>query len=345
MPGERVAGSGEELALLRGLTAQLGDPVALGVYNDWLEDHDDPRGAYLRRFLAAHAGGKRLPKRPDDVSASWEELVGLGVRRRLRQRAATVGRLEPHLPALLNAGQACTRLDLLPRRRMSRVPPALSRVGGLPDLPAQAPWPMCDDRVCGGRWPMLFLVQINLADLAGTLCEGLLPAAGLLTLFFYPANEPRGLELRYTPQDVPLERARPPGPYAFHPTQIGNIRFPTDVTHPIQLTEAMRYPEWIEDLPEELGDYNLAEDERVSWVLLGARAGKQHYFASPFRRDVCSQWAPTLYFAEVPVSHLELFELSENEALHWLFGDQLHVFVDGAAARAGVFDNLTWGTI
>jgi hypothetical protein len=332
----------EELALLRGLTARLGDADALGVYNDWLEDHADPRGVHLRGFLAAFAEGKQLPERPIDVSAEWEELIGLGARRRLRERADTVGRLEPHLPALLDAGQACMRLNLLPQQPLSRVPPALSRAGGLPDLPAGTPWPMFDDKLCGGCWPMLFLVQINLADLAGTLCEGLLPDAGLVTLFFYPENEPLGLDLRYTPPDVPLKRIRPPTPYAFHPIQIGDVHFPTDSTRPIRLTEAMRYPDWVEGLPD---DFNVADDGRIDWVLSGEPAGKRHHFASPFRRDVCGQWAPRLHFANVPESHLELFELSDEEAMHWHFVDQLHVFVDGTAARTGVFDQLKWGTI
>jgi uncharacterized protein (TIGR02996 family) len=344
MSSERLARSVQELALLRGVTARLGDMYALGIYNDWLEEHGDPRGDYLRRFLAAHADGNPLPKRPDDISPDWEELVGLGVRRRLRERAPTVGRLEPHLPTLLSAGQACLRLDLLPRQPMSSAR-ALSRAGGLPDLPTGADWPMCDDQLCGGRWPMLFLVQINLADTARTLCEGLLPDAGLLSLFFYPENQPRGLELRYTPPEMPLERARPPRPYAFHPYQIGNVRFSTDYTRPIRLTEAMRYPEWVEELPDEVSDFDNAQDDRIDWVLQGERAGKQHYFAAPFRRGICSQWAPELYFAEVPVSHLELFELSEEEPLHWLFCEKLHVFVDGAAARDGVFERFTWGTI
>jgi uncharacterized protein (TIGR02996 family) len=345
MPGEGVARSAEELALLRELTARLGDPDVLGVYNDWLEDQGDPRGDYLRRFLAAHAGGKSLPKRPADVSVGWEELVGLGARRRLRERAATVGRLEPHLPRLLDAGQTCMRLDLLPRVSTSGVGPGLSRAGGLPDLPAGTPWPMIDDELCGGRWPMLFLVQINLADLAGTLCEGLLPDAGLLSLFFYPENEPRGLELRCTPPEVPLEPARPPRPYAFHPIQIGNVRFPTGHTHPIRLTEAMRYPGWFDGLPDELSDFDRAGDDRIDWVLLGERSAEQHYFASPLRRGLCPQWAPRLHFARVPASHVELFELAEDGALHWHFCDKLHVFVDGAAARQGAFDQFTWGTI
>ncbi len=345
MPVDRVTVSEKELGLLRGVTARLGDPDALAVYNDWLDDREDPRGVHLRSCLAAFARGKRLPKRPRGISAEWEELVGLGARRRLHERAATVGRLEPLLPTLLNAGQACMRLDLTGQQPMSRVPLGLSRAGGLPDLPAGTPWPMIDDELCGGRWPMLFLMQINLADLAGTLCEGLLPDAGLLTLFFYPENEPRGLDLRYTPPDVPLERVRPPRPYTFHPHQIGRVRFPTDRTRPIRLTEAMRYPRGVEEIPDELSEFNVAGDNRVEWLVLGERSSKEHYFASPYRRDVCSQWAPELWFAKVPTSHLELFELSEEKAMHWHFGEQLHVFIDGGAAKAGTFAEVTWGTI
>src|SRR5436305_13617128 len=55
---------------------------------------------HLRSFLAAFVTGKPLPERPRDVSAEWEELVGLGARRRLRERADTFGRLEPYLPTL-----------------------------------------------------------------------------------------------------------------------------------------------------------------------------------------------------------------------------------------------------
>jgi hypothetical protein len=341
----------DELALLRGLTARLGDADALGIYNDWLEDHDDPRGGHLRSFLAAFGNGDRLPQRPRGVAAEWEELVGLGVRRRLRERADTVGKLEPYLSTLLDAGQACMRLELLPQEAMSRVPPAVSRAGGLPDLPAGTPWPMCEEARLGGRWPMLFLLQINLADLAGTLCEGLLPEVGLLTLFFYPENEPRGLDLRYTPPDVPVEWAHPPRPYHFHPIQINPQRlrpsgqFSTQHTRPIRLTEAMRYPSWVDCLPDEVSDFDTVVDGQLTWVLSGEHAPGWHYFASPFRRDVCPQWAPDLHFAEVPTSHLELFELSDEETLHWHFVDRLHVFVDGPAARTGVFEQIKWATI
>ncbi len=340
-----VARTEEELALLRVLTARLGDQDALGVYNDWLEEHADPRAAHLRRSLAAYAAGKRLPRRPPGIPAEWEELVGLGPRRRIRARADTCGRLAPHLPTFLNAARPCMRIDLLGRRPMSRVPLGASRAGGLPDLPPGTPWPMCDDELCGGRWPTLFLLQIDLADLAGTLGAGLLPDAGLLSLFFYPENEPRGVELFYTPPGVPLARIRPPRPYTFHPHQIGRVRFPTGHTRPIRLTEMMHHPIWDEALPDELKDFNVIGDTRLEWALLGAPDGPRHLFATPAERKICPHWGPDLWFAEVPPSHLELFELWSEGSMHWHFVERLHVFADAAAARAGVFDKFVWGTI
>lgn len=347
MRGEPAARSADELALLRGLTARPGDALVLGVYNDWLEEHADPRGEYLRRFLAAFDNGTPLPERPAGVSPGWDELVGLGVRRRLRELGATVELFEPHLPLLLNSGQPCIQLELQPPQSMSSVPPGASRAGGVADLPIGAAWPMCDDHL-GGRWPMQFLLQINLEELAGTLCEGVLPDAGLLSLFYYPENEPRGLEIRYSPPDATLEPANPPEPYMFHPMQIGNVRFTTRETRSVRLVEAMRYPEWLDEfdeLPEELSDFNLADDGRLGRVLLGEPAGKRHYFATHHRRNVCPYWSPTGYFKDVPVSHVELFELADEPSLHWLFVDNLHVFVDRVAARNGTFGPATWGML
>jgi len=64
-----------------------------------------------------------------------------------------------------------------------------SRIGGLPDLPAGVEWPTASsydhqhfDRVDS----LLFLAQINLADVAAHDIEGLLPHSGLL--LFFAAN-------------------------------------------------------------------------------------------------------------------------------------------------------------
>lgn len=57
-----------------------------------------------------------------------------------------------------------------------------SRVGGSPDVPADFPWPEFEDV------PLAFIAQLNLADFAGHLPPGLLPAAGSL-VFFNAANQ------------------------------------------------------------------------------------------------------------------------------------------------------------
>jgi len=52
-----------------------------------------------------------------------------------------------------------------------------SRIGGLPDFPPGALWPH------GREEPMVFLAQIDLAEVGGLDAEGLLPTSGLLQVF------------------------------------------------------------------------------------------------------------------------------------------------------------------
>jgi uncharacterized protein YwqG len=53
-----------------------------------------------------------------------------------------------------------------------------SRFGGSPDLPAGYPWPKCDE------FPLPFVAQINLSEMASYDPMHLLPAEGLLSFFF-----------------------------------------------------------------------------------------------------------------------------------------------------------------
>jgi hypothetical protein len=66
---------------------------------------------------------------------------------------------------------------------MSGTPLGASRLGGLPDLPPDTPWPAAPD----GR-PLAFLAQLDLADTAGSGFEKPLPDDGSL-YFFYDAEE------------------------------------------------------------------------------------------------------------------------------------------------------------
>ena len=64
MATERAAQSLEELALLRGVVADLSDATSLGAYCDWLEEQDDLRGPFLRSFLRAFDAREPLPPDP-----------------------------------------------------------------------------------------------------------------------------------------------------------------------------------------------------------------------------------------------------------------------------------------
>ena len=57
--------------------------------------------------------------------------------------------------------------------------PALggSRLGGLPDMPPGTPWPTFQDI------PMMFVAQLNCAELQGHGADDLLPVQGLLLFF------------------------------------------------------------------------------------------------------------------------------------------------------------------
>jgi uncharacterized protein YwqG len=57
-----------------------------------------------------------------------------------------------------------------------------SRLGGVPDLPADLPWPVNDDGA-----PLSFIAQLDLRQIATHEVEGILPRTGLLS-FFYEAT-------------------------------------------------------------------------------------------------------------------------------------------------------------
>jgi hypothetical protein len=59
----------------------------------------------------------------------------------------------------------------------SAIPLGASKIGGLPDLPGDVEWPQT------GTQPLLFIAQINLAEVAPFDTEGLLPHEGLLSFF------------------------------------------------------------------------------------------------------------------------------------------------------------------
>lgn len=342
MPTLRAARTLDELALLRAVTADAGDAGVRGVYRDWLDDRGDGRGAFLREFQQAFDAKDPLPADPPGCEA-WADALGLPVYRRLRERADAFAPYEPYLRQILGSAQACARLTPGDAAPLESFAPGTSRAGGVPDLPRNVGWPTVEDTLCGGVWPMQFSLQVDLADLAGTLVEHLLPPAGLVSLFFYPEIGSEGVCVRYTRPGVTLRRLKPPTVYGFHPDQRGRVTFPTDMSHPLTLADTLRYADWLSAIPEDLQlchpvTHQSPLNELSGWA---GPASDGHYLATPHKPAICSQWDDDLYFGDVPRTHLELLELGDFAPALWAFGDKLHVFVDAGDARTGRFGELS----
>src|SRR5262245_2519521 len=104
-----------------------------------------------------------------------------------------------------------------------QLPFGSSKLGGLPDLPSDIPWPTfgdCTDSYSGmtdlspeeAGQPCGFVGQFNCADLACTLAGKMFPQQGLLSLFciFDPNSGQDGVRMLYHPDMSGLVRKNPP---------------------------------------------------------------------------------------------------------------------------------------
>lgn len=103
---------------------------------------------------------------------------------RLRERLRAGG-LAHRADAILAGAAPCVWLDSR-RQGDDVIPPGVSKLGGMPDLPVDVGLPEWRER------PMAFIAQIRLDDAARYDDEGLLPATGLLSFFFATDGEPKG---------------------------------------------------------------------------------------------------------------------------------------------------------
>jgi len=373
MPVRRAAGSADELALLRTVVADLSADTPLRIYADWLDSKGDPRGAFLREFLTAFDARRPLPPDPTDLNPAWADILGLTIRRRMRtdysrshdeyvRYAAQTytpngfAALEPYLGDILRSPKVVISLGIGAPQPLGTFLLGTSRAGGCPDLPPGSVWPMAEDAQFGGRWPLQFLLQIDLSEVRGTLADGLLPPAGLLTLFRWLGHVfEQGLPLVwYTPPGVELTRLVPPTPYKWHDQSCGDREFPATVTHPVRLSESLDFPFPIPGIPEATepsDDPN--RPSTLKYVLLqnaieGYTSGRKHVMCGSAEKEFC--WVLPDYFEQrayfiaganpAPEEpYLELFELRLEEGLIWYFGDgdRLHVHVPAEPARRGDF--------
>src|SRR4051812_980295 len=140
-----------ELPLLSAVVSSPDDDQIKLVYADWLEEHDDPRGAFLRQFIDAVQTGKQLPS-GRGIPSAWQEMTGLSLLRRLCK-----GGLAEHRATIMALAQPALALETKASAE-GRIAVGATKFGGKPDLPTGSEWPRCD------RGPLEFLAQLDLAE-------------------------------------------------------------------------------------------------------------------------------------------------------------------------------------
>ncbi len=349
MPVLRAANSIEELSLLQAIASDLSDDDALAVYCDWLEDHDDPRGPFLRDFLKAFAEKLPLPPIPTAFSPAWSEVLGLPIRRRLRNGLeASEPKMmrylrgkypqgftayEPHFNEILRTLRPGVCLVAGEAAPLETFPVGTTRAGGLPDLPIGMAWPHFppSSRLRSSMLLIYFLLQIDLAEVRGTFADGALPESGLLSLFqsqscFHDDAPPA---VYYFPPGTPLRRYSPPTPKppGFDET------IPAAVSHPLILTDSLQSRGELPRLgerepgPDYLVEGYYDQQERDRWFCTRWTEGLDNFWVAEGLEDLNL------------TAHLKLFEFPCDAILNWNFGDggRMHLYVPPEDAREGRF--------
>jgi uncharacterized protein (TIGR02996 family) len=211
-----------EAAMLAAVLADLTNDLPKLVYADWLEEHADPRGPFLREFTAAARNGGKLPK-PGRLSKSWLDLTGITAVSAARDHELPISPddlLRDALPALTFKSEPATDADILIGQ---------SKFGGEPDVPRKFEWPEYQGR------PLSFLAQFNLMRLSDSPVCRELPRDGLLSVFYavndtvitvddvggwrvYHFSNLDALERRPNPTDLDASDLTPPCRFQFAET-------------------------------------------------------------------------------------------------------------------------------
>lgn len=192
-----------ERRLLNEVIRHLADDDRRLVYADWLEERGDFRADLVRQFVAARAS-MQADDFPDTtgVSEVWLDVIGFTLLKDMadHETADAVDTLLPLArPAfrLESDDQAMHEWDY-ETAVTDELPHGISKVRGIPDLPADMDWPAGDvcraiynDSPEGVEEPAAFMAQINLAELADCPAADVLPKTGLLSFWSYmDADDP-----------------------------------------------------------------------------------------------------------------------------------------------------------
>ncbi|MEM7312303.1 MAG: YwqG family protein [Planctomycetota bacterium] len=198
----------EEFNELAKVIDDLSNIANMRAYAEWLASNGmSERAETLTAVLDAWESGEEdLPSSEDDLI--WQNTCGITVLHMLRR-----GEMDDHATALL----AMARPSLVVGQvaAVDPVPVGASKFGGSPDLPPDTEWPKYNEL------PMVFVGQIAMNDLKGTLVSRELPASGWLSFFVYDNpvegevaafGEPAGCAVLHFPEGTKLERRQSPEP-------------------------------------------------------------------------------------------------------------------------------------
>ncbi len=253
LPGERK--------WLDEVLADLLDDAPKLVYSDWLEDQGDERAAFLRKFVAASQTMDPTDFPPArGLAEEWLELIGY----RLLERVAAAG-----FPELKDRVLRLARPALRMKKSKASdrtIPVGASKIGGLPDLPPDYPWPpggdchaIYNDDTGGTERLAGFLAQVNFAEIADTQAAKDLPKTGVLSFFCFQDIENDnpdaiGAKAIFFPDPAVLVRTEPPDELTEGNEVIPSQRLTFAET--LDLPEGYDGP-WSEELkPDEDADYS-----------------------------------------------------------------------------------------
>ncbi|MCY2967112.1 MAG: DUF1963 domain-containing protein [Planctomycetota bacterium] len=319
----RLPGESEYLSAV--VADQNDDSLKLK-YADWLEGQgENARGDFLRKLVRAKQSMQRrdLPDGgalPDD----WRDMVGHGLIQSMIRHSYP----EPQQSILKLARPALDIVQL--SATDDDLPIGSNKLGGLPDLPADVPWPTfgdCTDSYSGmsdlspeeSQQLCGFVGQFHCADLVKTLAGKPFPAQGLLSLFFVidPNSGQDGVRLMYHPDVSALRRKSPPGELV-EPNEIKPVQA-------VALFETLalpsKYGPWGDDL-------NLSEEQQNY-------DSDQNYANLEFSGDLLGYFCPTTGSDVTPdkeTQQLGKFQVTDSL--------QIHLQISNADLAARNFDGV-----
>jgi uncharacterized protein YwqG len=292
----------------------------------------------MERFLGKLFGG--ASGHPDEDAQRKKIAQSLS--------SAGLGRLVPDVMRLVSPS-----IRLVQTGQAAGIPVGVSRLGGSPDLPPQAPWP---------AWkgiPMSFVGQLRLEELAPLDPLRRLPAAGLLSFFYdarqetygadpadrggwevqFHAEAPSTVQPRAYPADLPAESR-------FQPIRVMMITELTLPSAPRQVDAGLiwsedeigRYEEWLVNRfsPAERGQPHhrlFGYPDQIQDEMQSECALASHGFHSPDEPGAAAA-------LQNKAEWLLLLQVDSDSraGMRWGSAGMLYYWIEQAALHAGRFD-------